>query len=432
MKRLLPLAVLALLCSSCAFMSRRNRPLMNACENALWPESTSAKVAVSPVVLPVCLTAGVVDTVLVHPVTVLDDAWYDTNAALWQPTDRGYVTECALFPFRAGLTPPVWALHFTSRCLFLAPPWPPPPDELTEDLADPDRAMRLLVARDLSLLSYKDEAVGPATEAMLKACRAFPDDTELCAALIDRLPAPLTEDARAYLGSVARNAKGAIAGHAVRRLFLECLGRPGRAYEGSAGKARELAAADRLARVYDDVVKAGHHRTEIYIASLAAKNTPWPGPRALGLYIVRSLQRRGWPDYAEAVSFRIQSRLLRVSDAARIDAVFYEWRALRLRHDWPLEVARAIRRLQDPKAPKGIPKALLLEQQVRYEKQLQTIGAGEAVKLLRLTEQLMSNKTLLDAQELAERLLKAPKADRELFLSTLYDMPEVERADLER
>jgi hypothetical protein len=57
---------------------------------------------------------------------------------------------------------------------------------------------------------------------------------------------------------------------------------------------------------------------------------------------------------------------------------------------------------------------------VRKEKELATqlrrLDKGNAAELLYLSERLMAVKSSLDAEKIAERLLKGPKDDLRLFL----------------
>ncbi len=412
MRRVLLVAALAVSCSSCAFMNRRNRPLMNFCEKHLVPDSVAAKALTAPVVLPAGLAAGVIDTLVLHPVASIDDAWFDSSAVLWHPTGRGYVTECALLLPRASLTPPVWALHFSSRVLFDVPPWPPSPARLEQQLLAEDHDTRMLAVTALEPWSYKEGDVGPATGAMLKACRAYPKDVAFCEAVIGRIPRPLTDEAGRYLATLARTGQGEVCAVAIWRLFVDCSHWP--SWAAGRGESAEhiQKAVDRLAETYDSLVESGHRAAEVYTAELAGSKTHLPGPRALAFYITRSLARRGWPDYAEASSFRLQMRLLSMTEAARIDAVKYEWRALQLKWDWLDAVEVAIKRLKN-----GGPsmKLALEEKQTETAEKLGRPGPGRAARLYELTEQLVYYKTLLDAEETAERLLDGPEADLRLF-----------------
>jgi len=414
MKRLLLVATLATLCSSCAFMNRRNLPAMNFCREHLIPENKTARLALAPVTVPVCAAAGMLDAAVVHPVSVVGDAWLDTEALLWRSSGRGYVTECALFPVRASLTPVVWLIQFSSRSVFDRLPYPPSPARLKTRLLSKNRQRRMWTILALARWSYEGEDIAPATDAMLEACRVYAADAEFCAEVIRRLPRPLTDSAAKYLEGLARTGKGYLCQVSIWRLFVECLSPP-----KSAGQGVVMKNINRMAKLYEDLGKAGHHEAEVYIADLAARKANVRSAWALALYITRSLARRGWPDYSEAVAFRIQMQLFRNTNVARIDAVEYEWRALRLKWGWLAAVREAIQRQE---AGKGSLKTALTRKQNEIAAKLREANSGQAAELYYLAEVLVHVKTLLDAEEMAERLLKGPRADLELFMGSPLEL----------
>ena len=412
-----------------AFSNRRNRVLVNCCEKVLVPENAAAKWAMAPIILPVGLAAGVVDTLLVHPASVVDDTWLDAKSLLWEPTDRGYVTECAVLPVRAILTPPVLAWFFASRTVFDTPPWPPAPDRLEEQLLDEDAEMRMLAAQALRRGSYRGKLVEPATAAMLKACRAHKDDVTFCETVIELFPRPLTDGAQAYLRELALTGKGRPCAAGIKRLFRDTLYRPryagdkklsprANAQRGNRMRVEHLRrSVNFLAATYDDLVKAGHHEAEVYLTALASFKLWEPGPKALGLYITRSLARREWPAYAQAVGFRMQVGLLNYTPAGRIAAVQHEWRVLRVQRKWPDEVAGALEGLGRKGALEEqlYLKAALEAQDELYRRKIGRAGPGKALELLVWTERLADIKTMLDAAEVAGELWKS-KSDRDIFM----------------
>ncbi|MFW6107884.1 MAG: hypothetical protein ACOC70_01665 [bacterium] len=407
-----------------AMSNPRNRRLLNLLEANIVPANTTAQVAVSPVTVPAFLLGGVLDALVIHPVHVLDDACYDTGDAVWSPTDRGYFTECAILPFRLAVTPPVWLMHFTSRWVFDTPPRPPDPDELADMLMDPDPRMRLLVVEPLGRGSYTGDDMAPATDAMIDACRAYPEDLTFCEALISVFPKPLTDEARVYLRELALRGKGRLCGAAILRLFQDCLYRPKLAAdEGLSKQEREerLEAENEkhlersvnfLATIYDELVTAGHHEAEVYLAALAYANTRATGARALGLYMLRSLAERDWPAYAEAWSFGLQLRLLQTTPAGRIAATQHEWRALRVQPTWPAFVMGFLR---GPKRQLRAASDVSRKEVRRYMEHIRRAGKGDAMDLYNCSERLATSKTVLDAAETAETLWKGPKDELELF-----------------
>ena len=413
MRRLFLIAVLGLACSSCAFMNRWNRPLLNVHNEYMVPDSTAMRWVMSPVLVPTGLLAGVTDVVLVHPLSVMDDAWHQAASAAWRPTGGGYLTESAIFPLRVVATPPYWTLNWLSRSIFDIPRWPPSPARLEKDLQDNDVGLRMLAVEDLHTRSYSGDNIEAISTVMINASKAWAkDDAELCEALIGRLPEPLTTAGHVYLAELARGGRGRLCAAAILRLFRACMYLPN-------PRRRESPEADRalktLTDVYDALVTSGHREAELTIAVLASYNVKRQRARALSLYVVRSLARRNWPLYAEAAAFLAQVQLLSYSEAARIEAMDYEWRALRVRPSWPRSVAQAVARLQGKNSGTSR-QAYLVRQQNVLSKQLRTIGNGHSKQLLLLTESLVDIKTMLDAEVLAERLVKGTPDDLRLFM----------------
>lgn len=66
-RRLLCMAAMGCAWSGCAFMAPENRPLLSAMDRAIRPTDPWATVALTPLMIPVGLTAGVADVALLHP-----------------------------------------------------------------------------------------------------------------------------------------------------------------------------------------------------------------------------------------------------------------------------------------------------------------------------------------------------------------------------
>ena len=101
---LLLAALLAtLLLPACAFQNRENRRLWNAFEAHLVPEDDDDFLLALPLTLPGGLVAITLDVFVVHPVSVIDDAW-DDAVGLWDDTDwsADYWAECGIAPLRAA------------------------------------------------------------------------------------------------------------------------------------------------------------------------------------------------------------------------------------------------------------------------------------------------------------------------------------------
>lgn len=105
--------------SACAWARRENRPVWNAFESNLVPESQGTFVATLPLTVPVGLLAILTDTFVAHPLQVVDDA-ADDAADLWRgiELEPHYYTQAGTMPLRAIGTPFVFVGSFLGRSLF--------------------------------------------------------------------------------------------------------------------------------------------------------------------------------------------------------------------------------------------------------------------------------------------------------------------------
>ena len=115
---LLPVVFLCL--CGCAVLNRDNRHTFNLVRDKLVPRDQSPTVGHYCLLVPAGFIAVTLDALIVHPVTVFDEAWLDTASALWSGFrwDERYVTECAMLPFRAALTPFVYLPCWLARAAF--------------------------------------------------------------------------------------------------------------------------------------------------------------------------------------------------------------------------------------------------------------------------------------------------------------------------
>lgn len=135
MRRCLVALILAavVLCSGCAVLNPANRRTYNHVRNSLVPRYQEPTLGQYCVLVPAALVAVTLDTFIVHPAMVLDDAWRDTASLLWTDFDweAHYVTECAKLPFRTILTPvvylPTWLVHSIFDVEWESEPVVPPP-----------------------------------------------------------------------------------------------------------------------------------------------------------------------------------------------------------------------------------------------------------------------------------------------------------------
>ena len=113
-----------LLLPSCAWANPDNRPIWNSFEQNLVPEQDGWFYATLPLTAPLGLCAVLLDTFVAHPLQILDDAVSDAGD-LWDDNDldfeHAYYTEMAFLPFRAILTPLIFAGSFLGRSFFDIP-----------------------------------------------------------------------------------------------------------------------------------------------------------------------------------------------------------------------------------------------------------------------------------------------------------------------
>ena len=136
MRRVAMLVCVSLLLalSACAWTRRENRPLWTAYEENLVPESSLAFAVTLPATVPLGVLAILADTLIAHPLQVVDDA-LDDSADLWRGIDfeKSYYTQAGFVPLRAVATP-VWLLgSFLGRSMF---------DIRSPQEADADRTQR--------------------------------------------------------------------------------------------------------------------------------------------------------------------------------------------------------------------------------------------------------------------------------------------------
>jgi len=122
-RRAAHVALLTLLAAGCAWSNPANRPVWNVFEANVVPAGDAAFYATLPLTVPIGLGAILLDTVVVHPAMVLDDAAGDA-ADQWDDLDwqQHYYTELGLLPLRAAWTPCVFAASFLGRACFDVPP----------------------------------------------------------------------------------------------------------------------------------------------------------------------------------------------------------------------------------------------------------------------------------------------------------------------
>jgi len=114
------LAGLLISLNGCAVFNRQNTPALNMVEKHLVPEDQPARALSYPLVIPVGAVAATMDMFIFHPVSVIPDAWDDTEDFLWKKMDwdKQYATSTASLIPRTTLTPVVLTTDLLVRSCF--------------------------------------------------------------------------------------------------------------------------------------------------------------------------------------------------------------------------------------------------------------------------------------------------------------------------
>ncbi len=109
--------------TGCMLTQPDSGPAFRYVQDNMIPENRTAQYALLPVFIPVGAAAALTDAVIIHPVSIIADTAEDTGDALWKRMDWDgqYMTEAAVLPWRAVLTPVFFAGMWTGRVLFEIP-----------------------------------------------------------------------------------------------------------------------------------------------------------------------------------------------------------------------------------------------------------------------------------------------------------------------
>jgi len=145
---LVVMAGVSALSSSCAWSNPENRPVWNAFEEQLVPDDGGLFYAALPVTVPLGVVAILTDTLVAHPVQVVDDAWRDA-ARVWRPEslefEQAYYTELAGLPLRAVWTPVVFVGSWFGRSVIDLPEHSSPLTEEERARAERERLEQVRV-----------------------------------------------------------------------------------------------------------------------------------------------------------------------------------------------------------------------------------------------------------------------------------------------
>jgi len=106
----------------CAFQNPDNRKLWNAFEANLVPEEDTPFYCALPLTIPGGVLAIVIDVVVVHPFSIIDDAW-GTSTQSWDDLDwqADYWFEAGVAPIRGAFTAVRFVTGLVNRALFDVP-----------------------------------------------------------------------------------------------------------------------------------------------------------------------------------------------------------------------------------------------------------------------------------------------------------------------
>jgi hypothetical protein len=112
----------------CAVTEEANRRTLNALDRHLAPPTAVGRWAAAPVALPLSLASLAADALVVHPLTVFDDAWRDTDEWLWTPNpSESRFRRAVLFPLTVMATPVIYVGDWMARAVFAIDPHDAPP-----------------------------------------------------------------------------------------------------------------------------------------------------------------------------------------------------------------------------------------------------------------------------------------------------------------
>jgi hypothetical protein len=107
--------------TGCAVLDQDNRRLLNGMDSIVQPESTTMRIALAPVAIPLGTVGVVTDMVLIHPFCVIPDAADDTYQLYWKPRDIDWLRKALLFPVCVVATPPTFIVDWLWRSIFDVP-----------------------------------------------------------------------------------------------------------------------------------------------------------------------------------------------------------------------------------------------------------------------------------------------------------------------
>ncbi|MCB1157149.1 MAG: hypothetical protein H7A25_07730 [Leptospiraceae bacterium] len=93
------LILLLLLIHSCAVLDQKNRVILQGLDAGFTPKTTTAKIALSPISIPIGFTAFMIDGLVLHPFFSLPCA-IDDSLWAFKEVPNTYILELIVFPMR--------------------------------------------------------------------------------------------------------------------------------------------------------------------------------------------------------------------------------------------------------------------------------------------------------------------------------------------
>jgi len=102
---------------NCAVFDARNRRLTNRLDEIIAPESTAARAALAPVIVPVGTASLTLDLILIHPFSTIPDCAVDAHEIIWENPRGGTVRQIFFFIPKVIATPIFFVGDFLLRSM---------------------------------------------------------------------------------------------------------------------------------------------------------------------------------------------------------------------------------------------------------------------------------------------------------------------------
>ena len=112
-------SILLIFLLNCAFLNPRNRPLTSYLDEKTQDvKSTTARVGLAPIVIPVGTVTLFSDILIIHPVSTILPASNDAYIYIWKDPSGSIIRETFLFLPKLIFTPPFIIIDMALRSIF--------------------------------------------------------------------------------------------------------------------------------------------------------------------------------------------------------------------------------------------------------------------------------------------------------------------------